>query len=83
MSSNDTVKEVRYPFNRILGFILIGLLVIPASSAWAEEFRRWYFVTFNVTSNPTVVRVSYAIFITLIAITGIYIIYRYTDLFVL
>jgi hypothetical protein len=71
----------KYPFDRILGFILIGLLVIPASAAWSEEFRRWYFQTFNVKQNPTVVRLTYALFITLVAIAGVYILYYFTDLF--
>lgn len=70
-------------FHRLLAFILIGLLIIPASIAWSVEFRYLYYQIFNADKNPDIVRISYAFFLTIIVIFVIYLIWRYTDWFVM
>lgn len=76
-------KPRKLAFHRLLAFILIGLLIIPASIAWSVEFRYLYYQIFNADKNPDIVRLSYAFFLTILVILIIYIIWRYTDWFVM
>lgn len=68
-------------FSWLISLLVLTIVFIPASAAWAEEFRYWYYKLFRKDQDPAMLRLTYAIFMTLISIAIVAIIYYSTDLF--
>ena len=76
-----SLKNYRPPFEWIFSLFIITLVALPVVVVWTEELRRWYYTAFLGKETRSEIRITYAIIITIIAITILFLLYKYTSLF--
>lgn len=81
MSESPPGCRDKVSFLWVISLLILTIVFIPASAAWAEEFRYWYYRLFRKEQDPAMIRLTYAIFMTFISIAIVAIIYYSTDLF--
>ena len=78
------VKKVSFAW--ILTLIIIALIILPCSYAWSLELEYFYKryilqIDYVQHSVPILLRLAYAILLTAIGISVIYVLWRCTNLF--
>lgn len=73
----------KYPGALLVGLILIGIVLIPATSIITNEFSAWYMGRHHKDSRPAIVRLTLLIFCLIVGFGIIYFLYSYTNFFLI
>lgn len=79
----DVDLPQKYPGTLLVGLILIGIILIPATSVISNEFSAWYMGRHHKDTRPPIVRLAILLFFLILGFGVIYFLFEYTQFFVI